>query len=106
MRKILFLTLTVLFPILLTVLFVKGIASMGSSSVGWQQSNESGFGTPDNAFVSGLETFQGHLYAGTWNDQDSAEVWRTADGTTWELFALPEVFTDTDIPNVQLLKAH
>lgn len=106
MRKIFFLALTILFSLLLTVLFVKGSASMsasmGSSSIGWRQSNVSGFGTPNNFFATGLETYQGYLYAGTWNDQDSAEVWRTSDGTSWELFALPEIFTGTDIYDSQV----
>lgn len=97
MRKILLLTVSVLLPLLITVLFIEGAAGRGAQSVGWRQSNESGFGNPDNSFATGLEAYQGYLYAGTWNSQDSADVWRTSDGKTWELFALPQIFTDTEI---------
>lgn len=58
----------------------------------WKQSNINGFGDKTNAQIPALASFKGYLYAGTWKyDGDlygdlisSAEIWRTADGSTWE----------------------
>ncbi|MFV2044799.1 MAG: SMP-30/gluconolactonase/LRE family protein, partial [Anaerolineales bacterium] len=51
---------------------------------GWVQTNINGFGDRDNAIPS-LATFDGHLYVGSWNiGGGDAEVWRTADGQTWD----------------------
>jgi hypothetical protein len=54
----------------------------------WTQRNASGFGDKNNAAVSALEAFGGHLYAGTTNDH-GAQIWRTADGANWTRVTLP-----------------
>ncbi len=54
----------------------------GAPLLGWAQSNASGFGVPNNYAVSSLQAFGGQLYAGTTNDS-GGQIWRTADGVTW-----------------------
>jgi basic membrane lipoprotein Med (substrate-binding protein (PBP1-ABC) superfamily) len=57
---------------------------------GWRQSNEDGFGDPNNGSVPSLAVFGDHLYAGTWNWDGTAltfQIWRTADGLGWEQVA-------------------
>lgn len=46
------------------------------------QENTDGFGNDNNSATYALETFDNHLYAGTWN-ASGTEIWRTPDGTTW-----------------------
>jgi sugar lactone lactonase YvrE len=43
---------------------------------GWAQWNLNGFGTPNNALVLSLASFNGHLYAGTDNPSTGAQLWR------------------------------
>lgn len=60
----------------------------------WKQSNINGFGDKNNAQIPALATFNDYLYAGTWKDgeiADSAEIWRTADGSAWEMVDTREV---------------
>jgi len=52
----------------------------------WQQLNQDGFGS-NNFQIPSVQEFNGYLYAGTWNNVDenvSAEVWRSDDGSSWE----------------------
>jgi hypothetical protein len=58
------------------------IAGATASAPGWMQSNTSGFGQPENYNAGALGTFGTQMYAGTWNE-GGAQVWRTADGKTW-----------------------
>lgn len=43
-----------------------------------------GFGNPKNMGVFALCGYGSSLYAGTINADDGAEIWRSADGATWE----------------------
>jgi len=52
----------------------------------WTQVNEDGFGNAPSGYnrsVESMAIFDGNLYAGTWNDDDGAQVWRYDGGTTW-----------------------
>jgi len=61
-------------------------ASTPLSSIGWQQVNESGFGSMQN--IGTLDTYKGQMYAGTWAPTgEMAEMWRTGDGKNWEQFS-------------------
>ena len=51
---------------------------------GWKQVNINGFGKRWNIIALSMEQFDEMLYVGTLNGSDGAEVWRTADGKTWE----------------------
>ena len=42
-----------------------------------------GFGTVNNTALLSSKVFKGHLYMGTQNWFDAAEIWRTSDGTNW-----------------------
>jgi hypothetical protein len=54
----------------------------------WEQANTDGFGDVNNMNVFALVPFGDHLYAATDNSTmgggTGGEVWRTADGTTWD----------------------
>jgi len=49
---------------------------------GWLQSNINGFGSPRNMSVLSLASFEGQLYAGTFNPSTGAQVWRL-DNVGW-----------------------
>jgi hypothetical protein len=56
----------------------------------WEQVNEDGFGDFLNLQLPALTEFGGYLYSGVWHwDVVSwspyAQIWRTADGETWEM---------------------
>lgn len=62
----------------------------------WEQVVFEGFGVPDNYWIAGLYSFQGYLYAVTWNDGlasgvHGVQVWRSPKGDpgTWELINEP-----------------
>lgn len=63
-------------------------------TLGWTAASQSGFPPGDNAAepansnVAALESYNGRLYAGTWNE-NGAQVWRSSDGHTWEDFTPP-----------------
>ncbi len=46
---------------------------------GWVQSNINGFGSPRNMGVLSLASFNGQLYAGTYNRSTGAQLWRLGD---------------------------
>jgi hypothetical protein len=56
---------------------------------GWQQANINGFGDPKELEVSALESFNGYLYAGSYNIVDPLQlfdggrIFRSPDGVTW-----------------------
>jgi len=60
-----------------------------------------GFGDPGNIALNGGIVYQGYLYMGTANGS-GGQVWRTADGTTWERVG-ETTFTDPNEPSAQLL---
>ena len=43
-----------------------------------------GFGHPTNKSINELLAFGDWLFAGTWNQDQGAELWRSADGATWQ----------------------
>jgi len=52
----------------------------GTSKITWSQSNQDGFGDPQNISVFSLGSFKGVLYAGTRNEAAGAEIWRLKNG--------------------------
>jgi hypothetical protein len=65
-------------------------SSPAPSFPGWQQVNDDAFGDPCNQGVWALEAFNGQLYAAMLTlCGSSAQVWRTANGTTWDQFTAP-----------------
>src|SRR3989337_2116644 len=42
---------------------------------GWIQSNVSGFGDPSNYVIGALANYNNQLFAGTWNNEDGAQLW-------------------------------
>jgi hypothetical protein len=55
-----------------------------ANGTSWTQSSTDGFGNSNNTDISALTSFNGYLYAGTFNATNGAEIWRTADGVTWQ----------------------
>jgi len=53
------------------------LASSDPANGGWQVACEPNFGNPNNVTVFDMETFNGHLYAGTVNIQEGFQVWKT-----------------------------
>lgn len=59
-----------------------------SNGTDWEQVNDDGFGDPMNHWPT-TAVYDGYLYVGTANDSDdtyvgtSTQIWRSADGTTW-----------------------
>jgi hypothetical protein len=51
----------------------------------WQQVGEPGFGYPNN-FSAAPYVIRGVFYLGTINQYDGNQIWRSNDGTNWELF--------------------
>jgi hypothetical protein len=56
----------------------------------WERVINNGFGDPNNVKVDSLYTYQGQLYAGTWNEDvntgdfaSGVQIWRSADGLHW-----------------------
>lgn len=49
----------------------------------WTQVNISGFGSPDNIGAMSMAVSDGQLYVGTWSGTGTGELWRTADGGSW-----------------------
>jgi PKD repeat protein/uncharacterized protein YjiK len=60
---------------------------------GWGQVNINGFGDRVNYAVSGLMSFGSQLYAGTYNPETGAQLWRQGPGTAW-MSPWTAVFTD------------
>jgi len=54
----------------------------------WEQVSLLGFGNENNLSVIAMTEYQGRLYAMTRNDEEGAEIWRTA-GTSWEQVLFP-----------------
>ena len=60
-----------------------GALTANSTSNGWTQVNQSGFGSADNASISTLRVINQHLYAGVENQKDGAEIWRMDKNDNW-----------------------
>ena len=61
-----------------------GDGTTWESVVGPGTATPQGFGNPNNQSINAFLVFQDYLYAGTWNEVNGAELWRTADGKNWE----------------------
>lgn len=64
----------------------------------WVEVGADGFGDPNNDGVRSLTTFDGQIYAATFNKNEGAEIWRSTDGENWEIvvdngFGDPSAFT-------------
>lgn len=46
----------------------------------WRPTNVEGFGNPHNVTVFEMETYDGHLYAGTVNPYEGGELWKARSG--------------------------
>jgi CSLREA domain-containing protein len=55
----------------------------------WEVVVNDGFGDGENAGMSGLEVFQGALYAVVGNNTTGLQVWRTTNGTDWQRSGSP-----------------
>lgn len=49
----------------------------------WTQVNINGFGHPSRNGVLSLEEFNGYLYAGTRDNENGGQIWRSVDGVHW-----------------------
>jgi len=54
---------------------------------GWQLRliDDTGFGDPYNTGITRMSAYGNYLYLGTWNSAEGCEVYRSADGESWEL---------------------
>lgn len=55
-----------------------------NDSDGWNQVITPGYGNIDNSIISAFSIFNNQLFAITYNQVTGAEIWRSADGLTWE----------------------
>jgi hypothetical protein len=62
---------------------VRATETPGTPAIRWSQSNQDGFGDPQNISVFSLGSFKGVLYAGTRNEVAGAQIWRLENGS-WE----------------------
>ena len=84
---------------ILVILLVAVTAAGASAAVLavpiWQQVNGNGFGDPQAGEVTAVETFNGYLYAGTYNPIDpeplfdGAQIFRSPDGVSWTAVTEP-----------------
>lgn len=55
---------------------------------GWEEACESGFGDPTNTGIFMMTVFDGHLYAGTFNNFEGYQIWKTpptgSDPLRWQ----------------------
>ena len=65
----------------------------------WRRVSEPGFGNDDNFSVVAMEEYKGRLYALTRNDNQGAEMWRTA-GDSWEQVLFPDGVTNGIYGNI------
>ena len=60
-----------------------GALTANGTNNGWQQVNQSGFGSADNETIAALRTIDGYLYAGVANQEDGAQIWRLDENDNW-----------------------
>jgi subtilisin-like proprotein convertase family protein len=53
----------------------------------WQQDTITpmGFGDMYNTEFSAMAVYQGYMYVGTYNNNNNAQLWKSNDGTTWQM---------------------
>jgi len=56
---------------------------LGPPTTAWKQIASGGLGNPLNEEISALEVFDEKLYAGTSNNTEGGQIWRTEDATIW-----------------------
>ncbi|MEK7766687.1 MAG: hypothetical protein AAB368_10645, partial [bacterium] len=61
--------------------------SMGDAPSVWVQVSTQGFGNPGNTAVSYLKSWEGALYAGTTDNTNGGRIYRSLNGTAWNLVA-------------------
>ena len=71
------------------------------SDLPWEQVNENGFGSAENAAIAALAEYDGRLYAGTWNQARSAQVWRTPDGQSWDQVVPSWSVSNTNVSDME-----
>lgn len=78
--------------VLISFMVVSSIFTVTASAVdnndlseGWQQVNESGFGSIDNEEVVSLRAINDYLFAGTVNGESGAQIWKMDANGNWNL---------------------
>lgn len=96
-RQLKLLFLLVWFPILTVHLAADSLITPT-----WEQVNTSGFGSAQILEVSAIQAFGAYLYAGTYNpldpgnQLDGAQIFRSANGETWDAVTDPGFGSDHD----------
>ena len=65
-------------------IFRSGDGEHWETVVGTNAATPDGFGNANNESINAFAVLDDWLYAGTWNDVNGGEVWRTRDGIAWE----------------------
>ncbi|MFH1737000.1 MAG: hypothetical protein ABH838_03805 [Actinomycetota bacterium] len=78
-----------LFIAFVTAVILLGLSGTASAeTLNWEKVATTGLNLPSNQVIFAQESFGGYLYVATANESTGAnaggEIWRTADGTTWE----------------------
>lgn len=82
-----------------------GAIYRSDDGVTWTRVSPFGFGSADNAEVTALAEFAGDLYAGTRNTgAGGAQLWKSADGTTWTESVTTDGFGDADNTSINDLE--
>lgn len=66
------------------------------------QLSATGFGDANNTQTGGMTIFGGYLYVGTRNDVTGAQLFRTANGTTWDA-VINDGFGDLDNFKIEMI---
>lgn len=75
------LSAVIMLALALTLALVLAVKAQGT--VNWIQVNPDGFDNSQNIGVLSLAPFGGQLYAGTYNIDQGAQLWRTSNGSNW-----------------------
>jgi hypothetical protein len=78
----------------------------GTASRGWQQRNSSGFGSAANTGIGALASFGDYLYAGTWNEDNGAELWRMNETYGWSDFTPAWSGDNVEVASTQALGSY
>jgi hypothetical protein len=94
------LLITLFLGLLGATIFVSFVQAVDNSAlVEWTQVNADGFGDASNQLAT-LAVYNGQLYAGTWTN-DTAEVWRTSDGSNWSQFSPSWSVSTVDVYDIE-----
>ena len=63
-----------------------GVIWRTNDGITWQEIVSDGFSDPNNG-IARFAIYNNMLYAGTWNGITGTQIWRTSNGTYWEIFA-------------------